>query len=69
MRMSFFIDTGWVWGSGQNVDLSELRYSSGLAFNWLSPVGPLVIVLAKALNAQAGDDTETVQFTLGAALR
>ena len=69
MRMSLFVDTGWVWGSGQNVDLSELRYSSGLAFNWLSPVGPLVIVLAKALNAQAGDDTETVQFTLGAALR
>jgi outer membrane protein insertion porin family len=69
MRMSLFVDTGWVWGPGQNVDLSELRYSTGLAFNWLSPVGPLVIVLAKALNAEAGDETETVQFTLGAALR
>jgi outer membrane protein insertion porin family len=69
MRMSLFVDTGWVWGPGQSVDLSELRYSTGLAFNWLSPVGPLTIILAKALNAQPGDDTETVQFTLGAALR
>jgi outer membrane protein insertion porin family len=69
MRMSFFVDTGWVWGPGQSVDLSELRYSTGLAFNWLSPVGPLIIVLAKALNAQPGDQTETIQFTLGAALR
>jgi outer membrane protein insertion porin family len=69
MRMSFFVDTGWVWGPGQSVDLSELRYSSGLAFNWLSPVGPLAIILAKALNAEPGDNTETIQFTLGAALR
>lgn len=69
MRMSFFVDTGWVWGPGEDVDLSQLRYSTGLAFNWLSPVGPLTIILAKALNAEPGDETETVQFTLGAALK
>ncbi len=69
MRMSLFIDSGWVWGPGQDVDFSELRYSTGLAFNWLSPVGPLSIIVATPLNDEPGDDTETVQFTLGAALR
>jgi outer membrane protein insertion porin family len=69
MRMSLFVDSGWVWGPGQDVDFSELRYSSGLAFNWLSPVGPLSIILAAPLNEEPEDETETVQFTLGAALR
>lgn len=69
MRMSLFVDGGWVWGPGQHVDLAELRYSTGLAFNWLSPVGPLAISIAAPLNDKEGDETETVQFTLGAQLR
>ena len=69
MRMSFFVDSGWVWGPGQDADFSELRYSTGLAFNWLSPVGPLSIILAAPLNDEPEDETETVQFTLGAAFR
>ncbi|MFQ5995954.1 MAG: BamA/TamA family outer membrane protein, partial [Acidiferrobacterales bacterium] len=69
MRMSLFLDTGWVWGPDEKVDLSELRYSTGLAFNWLSPVGPLAIIIAVPLNDEPVDDTETVQFTLGTPLR
>src|SRR3989344_4830029 len=39
MRLSLFADGGMVYGPGERVDLGQLRYSSGLAFNWFSPVG------------------------------
>jgi len=46
-----------------------LRYSSGLAFNWYSPVGPLSFSYAIPLNDKPGDRTESFQFTLGVPLR
>ncbi|MDH3693723.1 MAG: BamA/TamA family outer membrane protein, partial [Gammaproteobacteria bacterium] len=50
-------------------DLGELRYSAGLAYYWFSPVGPLTISIATALNDESGDDTESVQFSLGTLFR
>ena len=80
MRFSVFVDAGMVYPKNDifdggelrydgKVDLGELRYSAGLAFNWYSPVGPLSISFAKALNDEPTDDTETIQFTLGTPLR
>ena len=69
MRLSVFVDAGMVYGANQNVDLGELRYAAGLAFNWFSPIGPLSISYAFPLNDQPGDKTESVQFTLGQAFR
>ncbi|MFQ5994213.1 MAG: outer membrane protein assembly factor BamA [Acidiferrobacterales bacterium] len=73
MRLSLFIDTGQVYGPGvgpgEDVDLQELRYSAGLAFNWLSPVGPLAISLAAAFNDEPTDETEPLQFSLGVPFR
>lgn len=69
MRLSVFVDTGMVYGPGESVDLGQLRYSTGLAFSWYSPVGPLSISFAKPLNAQPGDRKEGVQFTLGTPFR
>jgi len=73
MRLSLFVDAGMVYGTEngvrQNTDLGELRYSAGFGFNWFSPIGPLSISYAFPLNAQPGDRTESVQFTLGQAFR
>jgi outer membrane protein insertion porin family len=69
MRMSWFVDSGAVWGPGQKAELSELRYSTGLAFNWFSPVGPLSFSLGYPLNEKANDKTEAFQFTLGVPFR
>lgn len=81
MRMSLFLDAGMVYPKSDiidtsgivryegKVDLGELRYSVGLAFNWYSPVGPLSFSLARPMNAKAGDDTERFQFSLGVPLR
>lgn len=69
MRLSAFVDGGMVYGSDEIVDLSTMRYAAGIAFNWYSPIGPISISYAQPLNAETGDETENVQFTLGQPFR
>jgi outer membrane protein insertion porin family len=68
-RFALFIDGGMVYAPGDKLDVGELRYAAGLAFNWYSPVGPLSFSFAKPLNDEPGDETESFQFTLGVPLR
>ncbi len=71
LRMSVFADAGSVWGpsdmNGQysKFSLSDLRYSTGLAVTWVSPMGPIKLSLAKALNPSADDKKQMFQFQLG----
>lgn len=69
MRMSWFVDSGMVWGEGQKMEFSELRYSTGLSFNWYSPVGPLSFSYGIPLRKKTEDKTEGFQFTLGVPFR
>jgi outer membrane protein insertion porin family len=62
VRLSWFVDAGLL---GETYDFSETRFSTGLAFNWFSPVGPLKLNFARALNPQPEDSTQVVQFTIG----
>jgi outer membrane protein insertion porin family len=64
-RFALFIDGGQVYGPNQSIELSEMRYSAGIGFNWLSPMGPLAISYAKPLNSRIGDETESIQFNIG----
>ncbi len=65
LRMSLFVDGGAVFGADQKFSVSDLRYSSGVAVLWVSPLGPLKFSLAKPLVSKAGDEKEVFQFTLG----
>jgi len=62
VRLGLFVDAGLV---AETYDLNEMRYSTGLAFSWYSPVGPLKLSYGKALNPQPDDRLESIQFTLG----
>ena len=64
MRFAFFVDGGAVTNHFED-GVDEMRYSTGLGFNWYSPVGPMKFNFAKPLNAKATDRTEAFQFTLG----
>jgi outer membrane protein insertion porin family len=64
-RMGWFVDAGQVWGSGDKLSLSDLRYSTGISIAWISPMGPLKFSLGKPLNKQSTDEAETFQFQLG----
>jgi outer membrane protein insertion porin family len=65
LRLAAFVDAGQVYGHGQKLELSELRYSTGLALQWLSPFGPLRLSLAHPLNREPGDEAQRLQFTFG----
>ncbi len=65
-RLSTFFDVGNVYATREDFDRSNLRYSTGVAAIWLSPLGMLSFSLAKPLNTKVGDDTQVFQFTIGA---
>ena len=49
----------------QSFDFSDLRYSTGLAFFWASPFGPLRLSYAQPLNPKSIDHIQKLQFTFG----
>jgi len=64
-RFSLFVDAGNVFADVDDWDADVLRGSYGIAFVWLSPVGPLTFSLAEAFNDEPGDDLDSFQFTIG----
>jgi len=73
-RTLLFFDAGNVFDSScsdtaveceDGVQLDELRFSTGFALSWLTPIGPLSFALAVPLNDKDGDETEFFQFSLG----
>ncbi|SMN16894.1 Outer membrane protein assembly factor YaeT precursor [uncultured Candidatus Thioglobus sp.] len=65
MRMSAFIDMGAVEEKASDIGFDQIRASTGVAFSWLTPVGPLGIYAAKPLIKKTNDKTKTIEFTLG----
>ena len=65
VRLGTFVDGGWVWGVGEQVRLSNMRYSAGLSLAWSSPIGPLRFSLALPLNKKEGDLIQRFQFEVG----
>ncbi len=66
LRLGVFVDGGQVYAAGAPVDLSELRYSTGLALAWASPLGPLRVSWASPLNEREGiDRVQRVQLKFG----
>ncbi|MDO6460743.1 outer membrane protein assembly factor BamA [Granulosicoccaceae sp. 1_MG-2023] len=64
-RFSLFTDFGNVFEDYHDFDASTLRGAYGIAFVWLSPVGPLTFSLARPYNYSDSDETEQFQFTIG----
>jgi len=65
MRMGFFVDGGQVWGQGEKMSLTDLRYSAGIALSWSSPMGPLKFSFANPLNKKPEDRIQRLQFQMG----
>lgn len=66
-RVGLFVDGGYAWSDIKDFDRSDLRYSTGVFVQWLSPIGPLNMNYAVPLNKKDGDEEEKWQFTLGTA--
>ena len=64
-RFSLFTDFGNVFADYDEFDLEEFRGSYGIAFVWLSPVGPLTFSLSNPYNNRDDDSVRNFQFTIG----
>lgn len=67
-RTTLFVDFGNVYnttGVQTTTGSGPMRFSAGIAAEWRSPIGPLVLSLAQPLNKQHGDESEVLQFTVG----
>ena len=65
---SFFFDVANIWGVDYDNSLDDegsIRSSTGIALDWLTPIGPLNFSLALPLTKKNSDRTETFRFDLG----
>jgi len=65
MRLSLFVDAGNVFGPDEDIEIDELRYSTGIAAVWISPFGALAVSFSAPFNDDEDDETESFQFNLG----
>jgi outer membrane protein insertion porin family len=65
VRVTGFVDAGNVYGPNEDLDLSEIRYSTGLSAIWISPFGAVSMSMALPLNEKSTDELQNFQFTFG----
>lgn len=64
VRTSVFVDVGNVYDIGA-FSAADLRVSTGFNLAWLTPVGPLTLVMATPLKSEAADKLTRTHITLG----
>lgn len=64
-RLTGFLDGGNVFASPGDVELGELRYSTGISTIWFAGIGIITTSLGFPLNQQEGDERQRFQFTIG----
>ena len=66
-RISLFTDVGNVYANYGDFNAADLRASMGISLQWIAPVGPIVINLARPVRDKPGDKPfeETLQFYFG----
>ncbi len=67
LDFNYFIDIANVWGVDYNssLDKSQIRSSTGIGLNVLTPVGPLSFSLTQPITKASSDKTESFRFNLG----
>ena len=77
IRGLVFADAGLVWGSvsttvggvslnvNEPLSASRVRYSAGVGFEWVSPVGPIGLAWSFPIRTLPGDVEKSFEFSLG----
>lgn len=75
VRTSIFVDAATAWNTKWKQteystlpnygDFKRFRASAGVAFQWLSPIGPLSFSYAKPIRKYEHDEIEQFQFNIG----
>ncbi len=68
LDFSYFIDVGNVWGVDYDSsldDTNKIRSSTGVAIDFITPIGPLSFSWTQPITKHSSDKTETFRFNLG----
>ena len=65
LRLSLFFDAGYIFDELKDVSTSDFRSATGLAFSWITPVGPLAFSFSRPVHYEKGDRLQSFQFSLG----
>jgi len=73
MRLLVFADAGYIDGDrpetksadGTYEERGDFRAGAGLGIEWFSPVGPIQLIYAQPINAQADDVESNFEFSMG----
>ncbi len=72
MRLAAFLDWGYIpaesgtTSTGKKWKFDEISKGGyGVGLEWFSPVGPVQLIFARALNDEPNDRTSTFEFTIG----
>ena len=66
--INFFLDFGNIWGVDYDDKIdknNKIRSSTGVAAEWLSPLGPMTFIFSQNLSKASTDITESFNFNLG----
>lgn len=65
VRLFAFTDFGSIYQEGEFYKVNQFRYSYGLGFSWISPIGPLKFSYGLPVKMKAGDKAQRFQFQIG----
>lgn len=65
MRLSAFVDVGSIYRTTSDVNLDDIRISTGVGFNWITVLGPIGLTYAVPLREKSTDETDSFNFNLG----
>jgi outer membrane protein insertion porin family len=64
-RIVAFLDSGNVWAKSNEVDLEDLRYTSGMGMQYNTPVGPLRLDYGYKLDREPDESKGELHFSIG----
>jgi len=60
-----FLDGGNVWKKMENVDITNLKYTTGLGLRYNTPVGPFRLDYGYKLDREIGESRSEIHFSIG----
>ena len=64
-QLASFVDTGQVYLETKNIDLADLRWSTGVGVRYRTPVGPIRLDWGYVLDHQPGESRSHFHLTIG----
>ncbi len=60
-----FLDAGNVWLKTKDIDINDIRYTTGLGLRYTTPVGPIRIDYGHKLDKKRGESRGEIHFSIG----